>query len=229
MKMISVISSKFIIFVIFAVSFAACTNSSVAPATSTQNNQNQTVQSNTNAGNPTATATEDKRTAMHKRLDALVGEWNVEKSNYFVLGGTAENPVVSRDLICRREWIKEVGNMYIKDVTEGTFVGSPYYRLGILGYSPTDNRYEWNTIDNFAPMMMTYKGATGSAKPDGEISIGGEFTDSGVLGKENAGKTIAQRTVIKIESPDRNVMEIYFTPPGKPEFLADRAVYTRRK
>ena len=228
MKNISVISSKFIIFVIFAVGFAACTNNGVAPATSTQNNQNQTVQSNTNT--PTATNVEDKRTAMHKRLDALVGEWNVEKSNYFVLGGTAENPFVSKDLICRREWIKETGNMYIKDVTEGTF-GGAYYRLGVLGYSPIDNRYEWNTVDNFNPIMMTYKGAAGSAKPDGEISIGGEFTDPGILGKakEFAGKTIAQRTVIKIESPDRNVMEIYFTPPGKSEFLADRAVYTRRK
>jgi len=230
MKKISVIFSKFIILVIFAIGFAACTNSGVAPATSTQNNQNQTVQPNTNSGNSTATAVEDKRTAMHKRLEPLVGEWNVEKSNYFVLGGTAEKPFVSKDLICRREWIKETGNTFIRDVTEGTF-GGAYYRLGILGYSPVDNRYEWNTVDNFNPLMMTYKGAKESAKADGDISIDGEFTDPGILGKDKefAGKTIAQRTVIKIESPDRNVMEMYFTPPGKPEFLADRAVYTRRK
>ena len=228
MKKISVLSSKFFIFVICAIGFAACANSSVAPVISTPSNQNQTAQTNTNAGNSTATEVEDKRTAMHKRLDALVGEWNVEKSNYFVLGGTAAKPFVSKDLICRREWIKQTGNLYLKDVTEGTF-GGAYYRLGVLGYSPIDNRYEWNTVDNFNPMMMTYKGVKDSAKPDGEISFGGEFTDPGILGKESAGKTIEQRTVIKIESPDRHVFELYFTPPGEKERLVDRAIYTRRK
>ena len=119
--------------------------------------------------------------------------------------------------------------MHLKDVTTGTF-GGAYYRLGVLSYSPIDNRYEWNTVDNFNPMMMAYKGAKNSAKADGEISISGEFTDAGIFkSKATIGKSIKQRTVIKIESPDRHIMEIYFTLPGKTEFLSDRAIYTRRK
>ncbi|WP_280482610.1 hypothetical protein [Nocardia cyriacigeorgica] len=35
-------------------------------------------------------------------------------------------------------------------------------------------------------------------------------------------------TQIHIESPDRVVMEIFFTPAGLPELLADRVVLTRR-
>ncbi|MFC9968701.1 hypothetical protein ACFVH4_31130 [Nocardia ignorata] len=35
--------------------------------------------------------------------------------------------------------------------------------------------------------------------------------------------------VIRLESPDRTVMELYFTPPGEPERLADRVVLTRRR
>jgi hypothetical protein len=43
------------------------------------------------------------------------------------------------------------------------------------------------------------------------------------------GKQIPQRTVIRIESRDRHVMEMYFTPPGQKEQLVDRSIYTRRK
>jgi hypothetical protein len=165
---------------------------------------------------------------MHRRLDALVGEWNVAMS-FYIAGGTPEKPIVANDLICRREWIAETGNRHLRDVMEGTFGGNPYYRLGILSYSTMDKRYEWNTVDAVNTMMMTYKGAKDSAKPDGEIVMSGEFTDQGVLGDSYAGKTIRQRTVIKIESPDRHVIDVYFTPPGEKERMAARGIYTRRK
>jgi len=166
--------------------------------------------------------------AMHKRLEALIGEWNVENTIY-IAGGTPEKPLVSNDLICRRSWIAETGNRFIKDVTEGTMAGNPYYRLGTLGYSTMDKRYEWNTVDALNSMMMTYKGAKETPPANGEIVMTGEFTDQGVLGDKYIGKTIKQRTVIKIESADRHVFELSFTPPGEKERLVDRKVYTRRK
>src|SRR5207253_2825873 len=71
---------------------------------------------------------------MHKRLDALVGEWNVDKATY-IAGGTAEKPMIANGLICHREWIAETGNRHLRDITQGTIAGNPYYRLGILSYS----------------------------------------------------------------------------------------------
>jgi Protein of unknown function (DUF1579) len=165
---------------------------------------------------------------MHKRLGALVGEWNVNMT-FYIAGGTTEKPIVASGLICRREWIPETGNRHLRDVMEGTFGGNSYYRLGILSYSTMDKRYEWNTVDVINTMMMTYKGAKDSASPNGDIVMSGEFTDQGVLGDSYAGKTIGQRTVIKIESPDRHVFDVYFTPPGETERLAARWIYTRRK
>jgi hypothetical protein len=40
-------------------------------------------------------------------------------------------------------------------------------------------------------------------------------------------KNVGQRTVIRIESPDRHVIDLY-TPPGEKERLVSRALYTRR-
>ena len=59
--------------------------------------------------------------------------------------------------------------------------------------------------------------------------MSGEFTDQGVLGDAYAGKNVGQRTVIRIESPDRHVFDLYFTPPGEKERLVSRALYTRRR
>jgi hypothetical protein len=165
---------------------------------------------------------------MHKRLDALVGDWNVDMTVY-IAGGTREKPIVANAVMCHREWIAETGNRHLRDVTEGTVGGNPYYRLGILSYSTMDKRYEWNTVDALNTDMMTYKGVKNSATLSGDIVMSGEFTDQGVLGDTYAGKVIRQRTVIKIESSERHLFELYFKPPGERERLAVRAVYTRRK
>lgn len=50
-----------------------------------------------------------------------------------------------------------------------------------------------------------------------------------MLGESYVGKVIAMRTLIKLTSPDNVTFEIYFTPPGEPERIADRVVFTRRK
>jgi hypothetical protein len=164
---------------------------------------------------------------MHRRLDVLVGDWNVDMT-FYVAGGTEANPLFARGLICHREWIKETGNRHMRDITQGTFEGNPYYRLGILSYSTMDKRYEWNTVDALNSNMMTYKGVKDSASATGDIVMTGEFTDQGVLGESYAGKNVGQRTAITIESPNRHVFELYLTPPGEKERLATRAIYTRR-
>ncbi|MEV6321135.1 DUF1579 family protein [Nocardia sp. NPDC051787] len=168
----------------------------------------------------------EQQDAGHQRLNVLVGEWTGAKST-FVAGGTVDNPV-HREIVSRWHWIGKTGNNFLQEEAEGTPGGAPYYRLGLLGYAPTDNRYEWTTVDNVTPMTMSYKGAQNSGG-GGDISMAGEFTDPGILGPQFTGKTIPMRTLIKPESQDRVVMEIYFSPPGAPEQLADRVELTRRR
>lgn len=159
----------------------------------------------------------------HAALQALVGTWRVEHSIYLGVG-TRDRPAVSNEIICRREWVAD--GRFLQDVTEGTMAGSPYWRKGLLGYSNMDQRYEWVTIDGFNTMLMTYLGGPGSG-PHVPIDMFGVFTDQGWLGEANVGKPVAMRTVIRIESNDRHVFELYFTLPGGEEILVDRKVYTR--
>ncbi|WP_433684382.1 DUF1579 family protein [Nocardia sp. CA-119907] len=172
-----------------------------------------------------AEATPTQQDGGHRKLNQLVGEWNGAKST-FIAGGTADNPIKS-DITSRWHWIGKTGNNFMQEEAEGSFGGKPYYRLGTLGYSPTDDRYEWSTVDSVTPMMMTYKGAKASGG-DADIVMAGEFTDPGVLGPQFVGKTIPMRTTIRLESADRATMEIYFAPPGEAERIADRVILTRK-
>ncbi|MET9245760.1 DUF1579 family protein [Nonomuraea sp. NPDC003709] len=160
----------------------------------------------------------------HRQLDPLVGTWKAVKTNYLLGGG---KPIVSRDITVTTRWIARTGGRFLEERTEGTLGGNPYYRLGVLGFSTIDRRYEWTTFDSATPTAMTYRGPA-LAKRTNKLSLPGTFTDPGVLGPEYVGKTIPMRTVITIRSNDKHTFDLYFTPPGQSERLVDRVVYTRR-
>jgi hypothetical protein len=153
----------------------------------------------------------------HALLQPLEGTFRVEMSVYMAIG-TPDHPVVSTDAICRRTWVGD--RRYLHDVTEGTLAGSHYYREGLLGFSNVDQRYEWVTVDAANANMMIYRGQDGSG-PRLPIEMTGVFTDQGWLGERTVGKAV------RIESNDRHVFELYFTPPGGRERLVDRKIYTR--
>ena len=119
-------------------------------------------------------------------------------------------PIVSRDVRTTRVWVAD--GQYLEDTTEGTVDGQPYWRRGWLGYSNLDRRYEWVTIAPRVPMMIYLgKPGSGAGLP---IEVSGVFTDQGVVNEQTVGKPVGQRTVFRIESDDRHVSELYFTPPG---------------
>lgn len=161
----------------------------------------------------------------HAALAPLAGTWRVQIGIYATLGrSAAAPPITSDDLVTSRQWV--AGGRYLEDTTEGTLVTSRYWRRGWLGYDNMAARYEWVTIDEANAGMMRYLSRTGSG-PQTRIDLLGTFVDQGVAGEAFVGKTVPMRTVISIEGPDRHVIELYFTPPGRKEALATRAVYTR--
>jgi Protein of unknown function (DUF1579) len=162
--------------------------------------------------------------AGHAAMAPLVGSWRVEMSIYGTMGRSPDMPpIVSRDIRATRKWIAD--GHYLEETIEGTVEGKPYWRQGWLGYSNIDRRYEWVTVAPLVPMMI-YLGKPGSGESM-PIDVSGVFTDQGVVSEPTVGKPIVQRTIIRIESNDRQVSELYFTPPGRKQQLALRLVFTR--
>lgn len=159
----------------------------------------------------------------HSAIHSLQGEWLVDKEIYIAIG-SPEAPARSVGMVAQRFWF--AGGRHLHDVTQGALAGAPYYRLGILGFSNIDSRYEWVTFDALNANMMLYRSAR-LDNPSAHFELSGTFTDQGLLGETFAGKEIAMRTVFDIQNDDRHLIELYFTPPGRGEQLIDRSLYTR--
>ncbi len=161
----------------------------------------------------------------HAALEPLVGDWNVDKQ-IFIAIGTPEKPATSTGVVAHRKWVG--GGKHLMDLTEGKVGGEPYYRLGVMGFSNVDHRYEWVTFDALNANQMLYYSPV-LKTPGGDLELKGVFTDQGLLGEAYAGRAIPMRTVVHMDGPDRHVISLYFDPPGKPEILIDRSIYTRIK
>ena len=187
------------------------------------------VQSRSAAQRPAAASAATPADNLHpgpyqRALNPLVGTWKAVKTNYILGGG---KPIVSHDITVTTRWITKTGGRFLEERTEGTLGGNPYYRLGVLGFSTIDRRYEWTTFDSVTPTAMTYRGPA-LTKRTNKLSLPGTFTDPGVLGPQYLGKTIPMRTVITIGRHGHHTFDLYFTPPGQHERLVDRVVYTRK-
>ena len=160
-----------------------------------------------------------------RSLQPLEGKWRVTKSLYIV-AGTPEKPVVSTKMTTVRKWVGD--GRFLSDTTTGELGGKPYFRTGLLGFNNEERRYQWVTADNQTPILMSYASVIGTGVRN-PIDLRGSFSDPGVTGKRNTGLVIAMRTHVEIVSNDRHVFEIWFTPPGQAELLADRMVFERIK
>lgn len=160
----------------------------------------------------------------HAALKPLVGKWRATKQ-IFVALGTPTQPATSDEITTTRSWIG--GGRHLLDVTQGPIAGGSYYRMAVLSFSTMDHRYEFASFDGMNANSMLYRSEP-LATPGKVITLSGAFTDQGLLGEAFAGKTIAMRTIIRIESPDRNTIELRFdVPGGQQDMLIERTVYTR--
>ena len=158
----------------------------------------------------------------HAVLEPLVGQWHVDKEIYIAIG-SPEKPAKSSGMTAKRRWFG--GGRHLEDITQGT-IGGPYYRLGVLGFSNIDSRYEWVTFDALNANMMLYR-SDRLDQPAQSFVMTGTFTDQGLLGEDSVGKEIPMRTVVEIESHDRHTIQLFFTPPGRSGILIDKSVYSR--
>jgi len=160
----------------------------------------------------------------HEALKPLEGKWRVSKQIFIALG-TAENPATSNEITATRTWI--AGGRHLLDITQGAIGGESYYRMGVLGFSNIDRRYEFATFDAMNSNSMQYR-SDPLDNPGKVIVLSGTFTDQGLLGEPFVGKTLSMRTIIRIDGPDRHEIELRFDAPGgQQDILVDRSVYTR--
>ncbi len=143
-------------------------------------------------------------------IKPLIGTWDAEVKLWMGPG----EPMVSRGVMVN-DWV--LGGRWLRHTYKGddNFEGSGYF-----GFNKTTGKFEGLWIDTMSPMM--------------HIEVGDY--DEGAATFNMTSETLCpmtkmptnKRSVTRIESPDRHVLEMYSSSAGEPECKEMEVVYTRR-
>jgi Protein of unknown function (DUF1579) len=151
-----------------------------------------------------------KPAAELKFVEPLIGTWDAEVKMWMGPG----EPMVSKGVMVN-DWV--LGGRWLRHAYRGdeNFEGSGYF-----GFNKTTGKFEGLWIDTMLPMMQS------------EAGDYDERTATFNMSSESlcpmTKEPVSKRSVVRIESPDRHVMEMYFSSADEPEGKGMEIVYTRR-
>jgi len=149
----------------------------------------------------------------HKKLDAIAGKFSVKSKMWMDPSKPPEESTGATE----RSWI--MGNRYLQENYQGTFMGQAFTGMGIYGYDNVMKRYFGSWIDSGSTSMTLSNGAmTGNT-----IKYKGKMTDA------MAGKEVPYSMTMKIVSNDSHTMEMWGPGPGGKEVKWMELQYTRSK
>jgi len=151
----------------------------------------------------------------HAHLKPLVGSWKCAtkwwqdpKESAQESTGTMERKMI-------------MGDRFLQEEYKGTMMDMPFTGMGFCGYDNLKKKYVSTWMDSMSTMIMTMTGTCDGA--------GKSFTFTGEHECPITGKMQKMRTVLRIESPDKHVMEMYGPDPDGKEFRNFEMICTRVK
>jgi hypothetical protein len=148
----------------------------------------------------------------HKVLDQLTGTWAAKIKMWLEPG---KDPMTSEGKVTRK-WI--MNGLFLEEHYTGTFGGKEFQGLGLLGYDPGKKKYVGTWIDSMGPSMMFIEG-TYDEKTKTMTTLSDEI--------DPQGKKSKFRSVLKMESPDHHLHEMFSTPEGGKEMKMMEIHYTK--
>jgi hypothetical protein len=150
----------------------------------------------------------------HKKLDPLVGEWEVESK--FWMGGPDAPPAVSKGKATKR-WI--LGNRFVHEDYKGEFMGAPFEGVGYTGYDKLKQKYVGVWMDSTASSLTISEGSA-----EGKVITSTGLMDDPMTGEKN--KTM--KYVLRMTSPEKHSLEIHDLSLGEKSRIGE-ITYTKKK
>lgn len=148
----------------------------------------------------------------HKALEPLIGNWNSVVKCWMQPG----EPTVTKGS-SETKWILD--GRFVQENFTGDFMGKPFHGIAITGFDKMKQKYNNFWIDTMSTATFITEGTSGNGK---------EFTFTGKMDCPMTGeKDMPVRQVVRIESPDKHVMEMFATMEGKEQKTME-ITYTRK-
>lgn len=150
----------------------------------------------------------------HAAIEPLVGAWKVESTGWMAPDAPPQKGTGTSE----HEWV--LGGRCLRQTFHGEANGQPFEGIGYTGYDNFKKKYVGAWIDTMGTGIMISSGeadATGKA-----------FTFEAEIDDVMTGKPMKMREVIRIESADRDVMEMYTADRTGKEYKMMEIFYTRK-
>ena len=152
--------------------------------------------------------------ANHKTLDSMVGTWDAKVTMWDAPGAQPHSSTATSET----HWV--LGNRYVQETVNGTFMGMPFQGIGITGYDNAKKQYFNTWFDNFGTGYMTSTGTAADAKT---MSFKTNTTNP-MNGQDMPGES-----KLTIADADHHVMEMWGPGPDGKNFKMMQIDYTRKK
>lgn len=149
----------------------------------------------------------------HKKLDALAGKFSVKSKMWM----DPSKPPEESGGAAERKWI--MGNRYLQETYQGTFMGQTFDGMGISGYDNVTKKYFGSWIDSGSTSMTLSRGAMS----------GNTITYKGMMTDPMAGKEVPYTMKMIITDNDNHKMEMWGPGPGGKEMKWMELSYARVK
>ena len=152
--------------------------------------------------------------APHKVLDPTVGEWEVASKWWM---DPSAPPQESKGTTSKK-WVMD--GRFVQEDFKGDMMGMPMTGHGFTGYDNVKKKYNSFWIDTGGTAMYT---SLGKASGDGKTLTFTSLMDDPMTGEKD--KPV--RFILKVESKDKHVFEMFETAGGKEKKVAEMT-YTRK-
>ena len=152
----------------------------------------------------------------HKRLDPLVGDWNIDITLW--IDGPNEPPVRLQGTVSR-EWV--LGGRFLQETSENPTTTGVFMSQGYYGYNRATGLYQhvWMTTESTGVFSEV-----GRFDPSANV-----FRTAGTWTDPATGYVIWNATELKITGPDLHTLTGWVTGSDGQEFKEIEVVHTRKQ
>jgi hypothetical protein len=151
----------------------------------------------------------------HKKLDVMVGTWDTNVKMWMDPSKPAEESSGTSE----NRWV--LGNRYVQETYEGTFMGQPFSGIGYTGYDNITKKYTGTWMDSASTAMMNMAG-----KADAEGKV---MTFTGTMNDPMTGKASKLTSKVTVADNDHHTMEMWGPDPSGKVYKMMEITYVRKK
>ena len=151
----------------------------------------------------------------HKKLESMIGTWDTKVTMWM----DPSKPPAESTGTSENRWV--LGNRYVQQTFEGTFMGQPFSGIGYTGYDNIGKKYMGTWMDTGSTEMMNM---TGKADAAGKV-----MTFSGTMNDPMTGKACQLTTKVTVADDDHHTMEMWGPDPSGKVYKMMEITYVRKK